>query len=125
MICETVGGIDRARIWQREGLSKVQGPSLAPCESDGFKSSFPVEIGPFSSLNEAGPVEWMLATFPFQHGQLRLTQGLATPETFFQSGVILGHQFSRDVIADRPKAHHQTLGSSQEERASQAIDSLT
>src|ERR1700683_4659017 len=74
--------------------------------SDAVRAGLPLglalfarEIPPFARLNEAGPVEWMAAALPLQHGQLRLPERLAPSEALFQPRVVSGHHLARDVVA--------------------------
>src|SRR5215467_13252950 len=80
--------------WNRSGASRSR---MNPA----------VQVGPFARLNEAGPVEGMLAVFAFQHGEFGLAQGLTAPLAPFQSFVVRGHHFLCNPVTDWPQTHHQ------------------
>ena len=80
-----------------------------------------VEIGPLTGLDEAGPVEGVLTSWPLEHGQLRVPQGIAAPETGAQSRVVRDHGLASDRVADGPQTHDHGFGTRQHERTPQSI----
>src|SRR5262245_9375078 len=89
-----------------------------------LRSARAIEAGPLAGLDEAGPVEGVLAAVPFQHRELGLPQRVSAAETGAKRGVVRHHRFPRDGIADRPEAHDQRFGPGQHERAAKAVDAF-
>src|SRR5207249_9385723 len=127
-------------IWTRQKRENISGRSTernrnlgvrvalayrVPMRGGPRRSALPFQVGPFSGLDEARPVEGVLAASAFQHGELSLAQSLAPPEALLQPGVVGGHHFPGNAVADGPETHDQGFGPRQEERAAEAVDPLT
>src|SRR5262245_10608248 len=79
-------------------------------------SALTVEVRPLSGLDEAGPVEGMLAALALQHLELRDTQRVPSPEARAQARVVRHHRFAGDRVAHRPQAHHDGFRAREHER---------
>src|SRR5215510_11506581 len=84
-----------------------------------------IQIRPLSRLNERRPIERMMQILAPQHSQLHLPEALATSLSTPERLVIWDHDIFSPLVRHRPETHDLALRACEDQRAPQALHTLT
>src|SRR5262245_23421096 len=84
-----------------------------------------IQIRPLSRLNERRPIERMMQILAPQHSQLHLSEALSASLSTPERLVIWDHDIFSPLVRHRPETHDLALRACEDQRAPQALHTLT
>ena len=106
-------------------LKEGYGAGPIPAAEEYNRLSAAIQVRPLSRLNERRPIEWMMQILAPQHSQLHLPEAFGASLSAPERLVIWDHYIFSPLVRYRPETHDLALRAGQDQRAPQALHTLT